>query len=343
MNTKERWEEVQELLYSLAVRVTRVYQHYNEGCSLRFDIPITGTWIVAKERRNEARRDWLQYKGKLYDPAYIYTVHYSDYSSAAQCLKLLCPLEPWQGMEEQFGEEIGNLQLLAERRFNQDMLSRQGWFEIDFGRMQHIQRIYTRGGQPSRHHHLCRFPGGQHYKHIPGQDKRRLRKIRKGKKPKYVLVLDNYSPFPGMVNSYKISYKDEASGKWIVSHENILGNQDNLNTQTIEVNITARHIRIYPLTWKHSPAMNLRFYGTTSNTDNTAEASAEVLKNCIQYELIPAQTHGYRAVGGGFGGRERRYLRKQDRNGNRRMILQNMKSEYDDILNGYYGALSDED
>ena len=92
LNTPQRWEEVENLLQSIAIKITKEFYRY-EGCIVtHYDVPIIGHHVIGsgncragnieataynglpiKEqiRRNQPK-SWLEWNGKFYDPSYIY-------------------------------------------------------------------------------------------------------------------------------------------------------------------------------------------------------------------------------------------------------------------------------
>lgn len=329
LNSKEKWEEVVNKLNELAIRTKKVYnpQDAAGSHSLQFDLPVTGYWAVQEDRR-DVEKNWLFYKGKHYDPAWIYVMQYQGSAASPHSLKPICRTRTAFAPP---AADDGDPAIVSALSFalDESVPARDGYFEIDLGSLCQVSRLITLGGHP-KPCDLARFPALDCVKNLRSGDRKQWRKARRAQgKRRHVLVMEDPTKL-SWVTSYELSYR-APYGKWTTYPVQFDGNFDVGTECSHEVELVARHIRIYPKTWQHAREMIVSVFGTPITPTVSSSTHNKPAVQTVTYELVPRDGERYRAIGG--------YRNKWDRRDNediknvrKRGVRENMKDDF----NSYY-------
>lgn len=189
LNSRDRWEDVEEKLESLAVKRSTEYHRYYNTVTTHYEVPITGHIIFTKDNSRDVNEiskknygaisssgvgsNWLFWNGKFHDPSYIYEyIPGHNPSVSAGTLKQLCPLENHRGrggdgqvndafannLLQKFGSELArdcmidheNKGLDSHYHLNQQDGDKKQFIEIDLRSVCEVKAIVTRGGYPKQ-------------------------------------------------------------------------------------------------------------------------------------------------------------------------------------------------
>ncbi len=269
LNTSERWNNVEKTLEEKAVNVTKEWDPYHGVIKKTFNVPVTKYLI--KENLEEYELNWLKWNNKYYDPKYIYT-YSGDDDDLKGTLSRYC-LREWEEPVISNNESIYKKTFIEVTSHKKTLQTKACYWELDLGTLQNISHIVTFG----RYSKTRPFP-----------------KNRTHKGNTYVSVLLSHRE-ESYVKKYSVSYKDEATQKWI-TYKTFDGNINPFTPKINSVNILTRCIRIKPLDYVQSKSMIISLYSEITHAKKIVEDEED--DEIIQYTLVPpnnseARNDGY--------------------------------------------------
>jgi hypothetical protein len=286
LNTPDKWEDIEDLLTENAVKVTREFSRYNGHSKIHYDIPVSGHFLVPntsnRKKNHQDNHDtngWFFWKGKYYDPSFIYSYyyHYNGFFSHSERLTPICPLR--KGSDDplmRIGRVDAKLNRFTARTYsanissyktkkeNVNQNSKKQYLEVDFGKIYTLTHIGTLGAYPRR---LEIFPDSKEYSESSWYYSRGGRRGRgrngRRKKRKFLYIVKEGSEEIAWVERYSIYYRDLLTGKWI-SYQTLQGNTDIATEVRHSVSVMTRYLRIVPLEYYHRKEMRVLFYGEST-------------------------------------------------------------------------------
>ncbi|RYH28296.1 hypothetical protein EON65_12715 [archaeon] len=266
-----------------------------------FHVPVTGTWLIPNDRTRKVEDDWLFWKGKYYDPSFVYTLHYGGGNATATDLLPLCPLRMgrWNSalnpssVKPSADSEDGSILLSC--GYYDNMCGEREYLDIDLGSICHVTKLVSTGCYPSN---LKSFPKFQSPRGLRGHDMHRMHEKRKGLRRKQVWVIEDTSTL-SWVTRYEVMYRNQ-KGKWLKYSSIFEGNVDVATERAHAVDFIARYVRIIPLDCHVRKAMTMNVFGIAGvNAKKYREApvGTEESNEVIIYELEAPQASKYRPIG----------------------------------------------
>jgi hypothetical protein len=329
LRTEEELQEVLQIFESTAIRSTKEYNPYHNSCTTTFEIPIIGHILLNQEQlppqeciKNEVRKPrrsrqsypnikannvmnrqgreatWLYYKGKYYDPDFLYVIHKYPFS-----LKALCPVATSEAYKEQrlkLGRIDKDRYRLATQSYSQRKQQQQKkhvthsvttstansgtsslYLEIDLGEISEITHIGMLGGYPSWNQ-VYNFPpinpkrgtkvrndgdGNDDSDNDSEEEQQKYGKggryYRIGKKVKgHVSVVEERDL--GWVTEYSVQYRDITTRKWQdyrTQGHHLTGNTNMAEEVYHTISIYTRYLRIFPISWYQACNFTCLIYG----------------------------------------------------------------------------------
>eukprot|EP01039_Chlorochromonas_danica_P007829 gene7829-8642_t len=307
LSTHERWEEVQEELYNSAQRVRKEYNADQQSYTLVFEVPASTSCqpVSHTQQQKEQEAHWLGYKGKYYNPEWVYRLHYEGKASAPNALLAVCPLRPLQPWIDRRSSS------LAQRSLREKDLHTKGYFQISLGGWCEVSGLVTLGGYPE---HLELFPKNEFApRTLSANDRKKWRKAilrPRGGASKLYVVSDNSEL--AWVTAFDLHYRSRQTGKWLRWPSSFQGNEDVSTEREHDFQTTGcivtKEVRIYPLSWHHARSMRVCVLGRqlcsdTRSIDQTRLCRGEEKQEgegeiaTVTYYLVPPQRVGLRSEG----------------------------------------------
>lgn len=258
-------------------------------------------------------RSWLRWRGKYFDPNWLYTLHGSN-------LRRLCPRGADHGLRETIGDD--RLLSKAEYRGNAHKTKgvRQwkgcGYLEMDLGSVCNIRLLVLLGGYPRT---FRQFPSTDNCRTLEASDESYVAPGRHYH-GKYVYTVDEAEL--AWITSFDLYFRDLVTSKWRLYKAGLDGNNDMVNEKIHHVDILARYLRILPKSCHHRNQFRCRVYGTSqfagSKLIGRGDDAAVPAEETVRYTLHAPQTSMLRhdgIMGGSYWKREnflkeKKYIRK---------------------------------
>lgn len=301
LNTPARWQEVEDKLHELSIDTRRSYSNY-DGMTVCFTLPVVGHVLVKEDRREVLQRTWLRWKGKYYDPNWIYTVQ-------GLHLRRLCPV----GTDHGLRETIEDMALLTKDEYTENEWTaskkgvRQwkgsGYLELDLGSVCHIRMLVLLGGYPSRQMH---FPSIEQRQALDPDDENYLPP---GSGYSYdKRHVNTVSPADlAWTTSFDLYFRDLATSKWRLYKAQMDGNKDVVSEKVHHVDILSRYVRILPKTCQLFKQLRVRVYGSSRFFNEPVQVRGKEVQmrqqevapeeETVEYTLHSAQVNGFRHDG----------------------------------------------
>eukprot|EP01031_Cornospumella_fuschlensis_P025925 gene25925-31308_t len=313
LNSRDQWEEVEEKLRALAVKTETSYSRYY-GTKLIFHVPVTSTWLLPSSSCTTMVDDeWLFWKGKYYDPKFVYTLHYGGGNATATELLPLCPLRNRRWNSAKASSSTGNSEddsIVLKCGYYDESYCEKEYLEIDLGSTCHVTKLVTTGCYPTN---LKAFPNCQNNRALRGPDKRRMHEKRKGLRRRQVWVVEDTSTL-GWVTRYEVFYRNH-KGKWQKWSSILDGNVDVASEIVQSVDFTARYVRVVPVDYHVRRAMTMTVFGfgSAESDNNFTEVPVEAKNSneIVVYELEAPQASKYRPVGAHRSNYDRREKKRE--------------------------------
>lgn len=307
-NRPEIWDNVEDILLNNAVKIKPRFHRYSGICEYDYEIPIIGHMIhrnnnnysedygygapsTKAQRKNKFMIDnWYYFRGKLYDPHYLYL-----YTPLQKELRKVCNFLPNNRYDPQLQKGKRNESKLNCIAISKMTKTKQEYIEIDLGQIYEITNIGTLGGYPSRVRPLSScYDVKEEENGSLSLYKRNMRT------PLYVVTSDSELCW---VTKYRISYKDIATKKWRHYSQPLTGNRD-ISTEVIQnISILTRSLRIIPLEYHNAKSMRVLVYGQSFSSEeslmNAGKAKVETegietITYTIRYPEKKKVLDGYR-------------------------------------------------
>ena len=291
----------------------------------------------------------MHYNGKFYDPKFIYEKIEGGYDKSY--LKIVCPVNFGGRHELELTSPCDQItkgknpksELLAKGAFSErknratqksyNSVHKKEYLQIDLNEVCDITNIGSLGGYPSE---LTSFPPREEKERTREDYTRRAGKLKRTSRWNYVYLVKN----PNMlawVTSYTVEYRDVASGIWMKYGEIFKANHDIGTEIKHEVQIRARHIRIYPKGFKSSREMRIKIFGrkllgfkdgkraVASNLKEVSKGKSQI--ETLVYTLSPRIDSTFRMDGNGYRKGDYHYEGLITRNNRKNQYRKNIKED----------------
>ena len=363
LNSPEKWEEVEDHLKEKAIRTSQRFDRYLGMNVSEYDIPISGYLIEANavsygtKKKKVKNEKWFYWKGKYYDPEYLYQFH-----NSYQITKL-CPLKKGiKDLQLSLGRIDSKLTRIAARSFiasksfnnrkkqnifmnNHQTSSKKAiksnqYVEFDLGRIFELDHIGTLGGYPRE---ITIFPDyGYRYAttHVNPLNHSKPKDCKS-----FIYVVKNSNSL-SWVKNYKLYYRDLLTGQWFLYDTTFTGNDDIQTEVRHSISIIARFVRVVPLEYHNMKEFRVALYGKPYRSHTEAhiigngtnlikqqrnyDQNDSVCKEIrtVRYSITPAVSSSL-ILDGFSNGNDVLYYHRPRKNTGRYQLIQ-------DELNAYY-------